>query len=340
VTAAERRDLLLQHLTAVVEKQEHPFHDVAAELLRRSEAAALPYLTRLIRSPHDRARRQAIYILRYVKADPTQMLPLFRQWLEDRSVEVRKAAYQALHERKEGALAVALLRERLACLRAEERVEALRALAEAGPSARDALPFLLPELQHRSSAVREAALTAVLKVASGAVEAQPALAALLGDEVVEIQHLALGGLIAIGPPAIPALLAALDHPDDNVRYGALAGLAELPRLPAEALPLLLRKLKNAVQTRRCGVPAAHFQARAALALGKLGEAGAPAVPDLTAALRHPDADVRASAARALGAIGQSARSAEAELKALRRDRHEPVRRAAAEALAKLVSEAR
>jgi HEAT repeat protein len=339
VPLGQERSRIIPALTPVLENADHPLQEEAAMFLADSSDAAVPYLARLLQSPDDRIRTQAFRILRLIEADSGLVLPLFRQLLNDRSAEMRKATYRALKGRGDSVLATALLWDRVACLRGEEREEARQTFFVLGVPDPSSLPDLLLRLKDAHPSVRENALRALLQ-APGGVVPQPELVALLGDQVTEIQHLALEGLIALGPPAIPDLLRALDHVDQNVRYRALTGLGDMPRLPAEALQPLLRKLKSTAPTGRCGIPVAYTQARAAVALGKLGEAGAPAVPDLTAALRHPDADVRACASRALGAIGQPAHSAEAELKALRRDNDEPVRRAAAKALGKLNGEGR
>merc|ERR1719331_730341 len=51
------------------------------------------------------------------------------------------------------------------------------------------------------------------------------------------------------------------------------------------------------------------QAGAFLALGKLGEHAAPAVPEITKCLADEDSDVRIAAAEALGELGEHAASA-------------------------------
>lgn len=324
----EMRPLVLPALTSVLEMPDHPTRAFAANFLANSQAEALPYLDRLLQSSQTLVRRNAFLILQNVKADAAQLLPLLRQGLNDRSAEVRKAGYETLAQRKEAALALPLLRNRLGCLPAVERVEALRVLAAVGPAAREALPLLLPELKHADDAVRWAALNALIQLAPGATETLPALAAMLKDKTPEICSLALEGLNRLGPPACPFLLQAVNHDNVEISNLALKYLAEQPRLPAEALPPLVAKLQKSE---------ASTVALAARALARLNEAGAPAVPVLTAALRNPDVNVRTAGAAALGAIGQSSPSVLAELKALRRDRHEPVRRAAAAALAKLSS---
>jgi HEAT repeat protein len=323
------QSLVLTPLTAVLEQPGHPLASKAAQILSCGGGEILPYLTRLLKSPHARTRGWAISILRFMKVDRTWMPPLLRLGLGDDSAEVREATYSVLRHWKDASVAVPLLRERLECDPAVRRTAALGLLAELGAEAREALPALLSHLGHRDDEVRRAALEAVLAISPVSPEALPGFTALLKDPTPKVRELAVQGLAALGPPALPALLQALRDDSDSVQKKALAGLAELPRLPAEALPLLVTRMRESERSIRAG---------AARALSGLGERGGPAVPALTAALRDDDPDVRAAAARTLGALGTPARAAVAELKTLRRDGHESVRRAAAAALAKLTAD--
>lgn len=111
--------------------------------------------------------------------------------------------------------------------------------------------------------------------------------------------------------AIPKLIRALESDDlDHAREASRA----LAAIGAPAVPALAAELRGGRHA-------------AAWALGELGPAAAPAVPELTAALGHRDKHLRTGAVRALAAIGPPAAAAEAALRAaLLADREDDVRR--------------
>jgi HEAT repeat protein len=124
----------------------------------------------------------------------------------------------------------------------------------------------------------------------------------------------------VGPPAIPHLLPALDHPDDEVRRLTTETIAEIGTEAAVA-PLASKSLKDPViavrqaaadALRELATPAVVPQLVAALgdddwkvyyaakdALARLGRA---AVPQLVAALKSDNARVAYTAEQALAAI--------------------------------------
>jgi HEAT repeat protein len=324
------KDLVLPPLAKVMENPEHPLcYTLAMLVLEEGGSASLPHLARLLQGPRTGARGTVLVMLHRMGQKGPEAEPLWRRALEDDDTEVRKSAHYYLHGERELSWLPPLLRERVECEPGAWRVHTLRTLASLGPAGREALPTLLRLTRQADGEVRLAALEAVVSVAPGAADTLPALTALLEDKAVEVRRRAVEGLAALGPAALPALQRALDDDEDgDVRQRALAGLAEQPRLPAELLSSLLRRLTYSD---------AGVRASAARALSRLGDGGAPAVPALKAALCDDDAGVRASAARALGALGPPARAAEAELKVVRRDREEVVRRAAAEALARFAA---
>jgi HEAT repeat protein len=155
----------------------------------------------------------------------------------------------------------------------------------------------------------------------------------LGDGDAEVRRLAAVKLAAIGRDgreALPALLKVLRNPAEaeDVRKEVARALGELGPPAKEQLPLLGEALQDAKST-----PA---RAYAADALGQLAADAKPAVPGLVKALRDPDVDVRRNAAAALGKVGVPARQeAYAELLALLQDKEEDVRRTALGALLKV-----
>jgi HEAT repeat protein len=127
------------------------------------------------------------------------------------------------------------------------------------------------------------------------------------------------------PVAREALIAASQHPIQDVRINASLKLAPFDDTRAAAVSGLLEALGNEED----------WQGRRSIveALGKIGDAAA--VPGLLGALGNDvDEDVRKSAAEALGKIGGAA-AVPGLLKTLGNDVDEDVRKSAAEALGKI-----
>jgi hypothetical protein len=77
------------------------------------------------------------------------------------------------------------------------------------------------------------------------------------------------------------------------RVGAAMNLADFPRFPERAIPLLITNLNS---TNRA------VQQNCALALGKFGAQARPALPALTNLLNHPKDFVRGAASNAITSI--------------------------------------
>ena len=140
--------------------------------------------------------------------------------------------------------------------------------------------------------------------------------AALMDGDVEIRRIAARGLSELGPDAreaVPAVIKALRDRDDQVRSGAAATLGNGGRLSIE-LPALTEALKD---------PAPAVQLSAVRAVARLGPAAKSLVPALLAridtttndliARRHPnqtlDLFILKEATEAIGAIGPDAKDA-------------------------------
>jgi HEAT repeat protein len=66
----------------------------------------------------------------------------------------------------------------------------------------------------------------------------------LRDHDVEVRHYAGSALAAIGSPAVPSLIVALQDPDRYQRAGAAYALARLAGTAAPAKPFLMRALSD------------------------------------------------------------------------------------------------
>ena len=104
---------------------------------------------------------------------------------------------------------------------------------------------------------------------------------------------------ALDDDTVRRLIDALKDPDFEVRQNLAAALAKTgPRV----VPLLREALKDKLVERRSG---------AAYALGLLGDAARPALPELLDALSDPDTDVRRQASYAVVRVVPAGRAAPA-----------------------------
>ncbi len=91
------------------------------------------------------------------------------------------------------------------------RERARRALVEMGPRP---VELLLQALRHRKSRVRFEAVMCLRDIADR--RATDGLVEALGDRVFEVRWVAAEGLIALGRPAVPAVLHALMEHSDSI----------------------------------------------------------------------------------------------------------------------------
>lgn len=163
--------------------------------------------------------------------------------------------------------------------------------------------------------------------------------------------------VAMGRPALPALIALLKDPELGGRAGEMLFRVARPEVVAE-LPEVLSCTKNPSLRDACGRALVQMmgpagtrhraaleealkdgdpmvRAYAAAALGQLMAKGRAAVPALAGALKDPVPTVRWSAAVALGKIGKKAASAAPALLEASRDPEPEVARLAADALKRI-----
>jgi HEAT repeat protein len=147
---------------------------------------------------------------------------------------------------------------------------------------------LVRALNHRDPAIQYQAAEALGDLGDPAA-VEPLAQALRGDEYSGVRWKAAEALARIGPPAVDALIEALDDPDDDVRWKAAIALGEIgdPR----GVEPLIKVLAD---------PDRFVQSRAAQALGMIG---APAVDRLTRMLDEGEGEVRWGAVLALDKIG-------------------------------------
>jgi HEAT repeat protein len=174
------------------------------------------------------------------------------------------------------------------------RLSAVRALGRLGWLARDALPALTEALNDGEAKVREAAAAAVGQVGPDAV---PALARMLRHPDKYVRRNAVWGLGKLGPLAkavLPDLCRTLADVDPRTASGAAQALGSMGAEGADAIPALTEAMRgtNIVLCR--------------LAAKALSQIGRPALPTLVTHLKHHDPFVRGEAAVALGWMGPAA----------------------------------
>jgi hypothetical protein len=135
-------------------------------------------------------------------------------------------------------------------------------------------------------------------------EAIPVLTEMLSDPdplVCSAAVQALGDLGSGAASAVPAIIGAYQYADTTTRYSYLRTLGQIK--DERALPLMISALHDDGYT-------AYESAQA---LGMMGEAAAPAVPDLIPLLQSDEHQVVTTAADTLGKIGSPAMQAVPDL---------------------------
>jgi HEAT repeat protein len=205
---------------------------------------------------------------------------------------------------------------RLQSPRLSERVDAAKALCEAGAAADRAVPALVAALRDEYFDVRENAAEALRR--RGTASVPTLLEALKGDHFY-LRHYAARTLARLGPEAraaVSALGQSLSDSAIEVREKSAEAIANIGE-PAPVLPQLLKALEDPYGARE--------HAARALAL-----AGRTAVPGLVKALESGPPHARDSAIQALGRIGPDAAEAmPAMLDALKREFQEAEQKASA-----------
>lgn len=258
------------------------------EELGLDAAPAVPQLIRLLDDPEGGTRATAADTLRAIGKDATAAIPKLVERLGEGELP-----------RISTELPIS-----------DVGVHAAHALGEMG---KDAVPFLLPCLTNKRSAVRSNAACALLRIGPDASSAVTPLIGQLKDRdwlVRQCAAEALGSIRSKPDQTIPALIESLKDKNFNVRRIAAASLGKV----RPTTPVAVEALTSALDDEEGDV-----QHEAAEALANLGSDAVPAVPALAEMLRcrevyvqgHPGVfrPVAETAARALGAIGPRAKNA-------------------------------
>jgi predicted Zn finger-like uncharacterized protein len=348
--------------------------------------AAVRQLEEALKDPEPSVRVSAAEALWALKAKPAdELLETFIAGLKDFDPYVRYLAARGLTAmRREARDAAPALEVALSDEDATVRWRAAGALWGIGPPAKAQVPRLITTMKEDKDArTRLTAAYAVWEI-SRQKDGVPVLSAALKHQELTIRQTAVlflkqmcndaknerlpfadkPGKIALAD-AVPALIAALEDKDAEVRGSAAVTLGIIGPDARAAVPGLTQALKT-------GDP--EFKAEAAFALGHIGPAAKAAAPALADALKDRDATVRRFAAEALyqvdpqrvaevvdtligvladrsannrvyaakdlGGMREKARPAVPALNDALKDSHKAVRIAAAGALAKIGGPAR
>jgi HEAT repeat protein len=240
------------------------------------------------------------------------------------------------------------------------RVAAANCLARLGPDAAPAMDLLCLSLQDKDAELGWHSGFALSKIGPAAV---PSLRSLLQSSDPQVVARAVDALERIGPEAKDALediqQLGVGEASPQLRLACATTLISLTGDPASGKPVVAEALASAdVELRKAcierlgylGSAAAVFEeellqgskdasgevrAASALALARVFEDPAKAVPALTPLLDDSDPEVRANAAMALARYGPASAPALPKLQALHQDQEERVAAVAAAAIGKI-----
>jgi HEAT repeat protein len=199
------------------------------------------------------------------------------------------------------------------------------------PASADAyyLPSLVRGLRAPALPMRRVAATRLGQLGARAEPALPALLEAIEDPDDHVSWGAEQAITAIGTPAVPGLVAKLKSKNQQIRIRVLRCLFDLKERAKEAVPALIEAFQDKDEA---------ISHRAASALGSIGPSADAAVPVLLEALTNKKKphDVRCSAAAALGCMGPRGKAAiPALLKTLKEPESVDLQRGAMFALAGL-----
>ncbi|MFL5339663.1 MAG: HEAT repeat domain-containing protein [Gemmataceae bacterium] len=299
----------------------------------------LPALLKELHENSDPATRAkcASMLVKFKEASREKLVePLAGALRDDKEGAVREAAAAALGKLdREAFPTVPALTAALADKHAGTRAAAAETLAQFASIdpeiTRSTIPTLIERLKDPEANVRTTAAFALGRMGPVAVDATPALTALLtGEKNTAVLKEAAKTVGAIGPKAAGATTAVaqlLRRPEIDMRQQAAVVLAQLGPDAAAALPDLLVAIKDKEKSVR--VLAVH-------AFGSLGKSALPKLQALINLLKDDDVpEVRLAIIEELGGLGPDAKDAVDALTICARDGRVAIREAAQDALKKI-----
>jgi HEAT repeat protein len=240
---------------------------LALSLMDRRSKAVIPVLATGLRDSDRQVRWTAAFVLEELGADAAAAAPALAQVLEDPRQEVRH--------------------------------QAVRALRDIGPAARTAVPALKQLLiGARPPGIVEVGNT---NLPADVVEALvrldpdpvPMLIEAMSMRDTPAGQAAAGGLVRLGPKAVPALLKVTRTGKLSARLGAIACLGGIGKPVETVVPVLEKFLKDTNDL---------IRAAAAAALGDIGPPSKSALPLLRSMAEEKDQNIQRAARQALERI--------------------------------------
>lgn len=264
-------------------------------------------------------RRRAVYALGKIGRSSPRVLESLESALEDGQMEVRWYAVDALGRLgPEAAEAVPAIVKSLQSKLNDETVRrrGARALGRVGPPAKDAVTVLREALASDDLLYRVAAAEALWQIARDRQAIDTLIDVLGGDspEASFAAALALGEIKSRRPEAVAALVAALGHPDADVRHAAVHALAEIGPPAVGPLSVALEKAGGIRHEDAATALGQIFESlrrevlyNDAVSQREFATAAAPlvrtALPALARHLSSPQAQVQDAAALAIAKAG-------------------------------------
>lgn len=319
---------LPSRITRLQDPSEHVRIGALVELLS-ADPEALPdsgAVARCLEDPCEPARLLAVEVL--IRYGGGGSPALGRALSASQPLIIRVAAANALARLgADASPAMGLL-----CLSLQDKDEQLGwhsgfALSKIGATA---VPSLRALLQSRDPQVVARAVDALERIGPDAKEAEEDIQQLAAGEVSpQLQLACATALVNItGDPASgrPVVTAALASPEVELRKSCIERLGHLRFAAAEYEQELLKGAQDI---------SAGVRAVSALALARVLEDPAKAVPALTPLLDDPDPEVRANAAMALAHYGSGAAPTLHKLETLQQDQEQQVAAVAVAAIGKI-----
>lgn len=294
--------LLLEHESAAVRAR-------AAQSLASGYGAeaktAAAALSKFVDASEPDIRLPAIAALRNIGPQAKVALPALRKAFLDGQRDQVILARALLNIEREPNDVVPTLVKCLEQKATSKRDRIVALLGDLGPWAAPGVPALVEALDDKSGLSKTSVIEALGMIGPPAAMAVPKLCDLLRhDEDEYVRSYAAEALGNIcDPRAVPVLIAAIEDNDAEVRWEAIYALELLGPQATEALPALVRLIKNGDE----------YAWAAATAIGAIDSQGS-AAPVLIEALSSEDVSLRRSSAIGLGRIRSKAAAAKAALK--------------------------